>query len=752
MRLRPIYAERAVTEYYAHTYGEDRLQWQPLRDHLINVAMQARTFATDARPGDSAFADAAYAAGLLHDLGKYRPEFQSMIRGTRAKGESTRHKQAGAAYAVQSQSKHFDISFAILGHHGGIPDRADFGESVSAGNAVAAAVFPTALQDCPELSAALPAAAVAKSGLDFDIRTRLLFSCLVDADWLDTSAFHARKKGWPPAPPPPCLNPCTLLPNVRGYIEDRARGCRNPGVAAIRAEVLAAALTAAAGSRGVLTMTVPTGGGKTLSSLAFALEHAKAHNLRRIIYVAPYLSIIEQNARVFRDALGDSAADLILEHHSLAEPGDRGGHGASDANGAESEAAQRLAENWDMPVVLTTTVQFYESLFSNQPSRCRKLHNIARSVIILDECQTLPPGLISPTCEMLEQAASYLGCSIVLCTATQPAWGKDHQRMPSGFSNLREIAPNPPELFRRLKRVEITWPRDSEAALSWQEAAEAMSRHAQVLCVVNTRRAASDVYKALKAMGSTAIHLSTNMCPAHRLRVLDEIAAGLKDGRECRVISTQLVEAGVDLDFPAVMREMAPLESIVQAAGRCNREGLLQAPNGRGQVVVFRSRDGGMPKSGWYRNGAAVVEQDFLRAHRKPRIDHPDDLAEYYRRLYPTGDLDSEKIGQNRQQCNFQTVGNAYRIIDNLTTPIVITTWASARREVGDLLNELRQRPSRSAYRRLQMFTINAYGYELQQMAGTVLMDDPPGINTCCLPYDDAVGLAIGNAATVEVF
>lgn len=712
------------------------------------MAKQAARFACEARPGDKEFAQAAYAAGLLHDLGKYRPEFQRMIRGIQPKGESTRHKQAGAAEAIKD--KHFDISFSILGHHGGIPDAASMAEGVKSGSGVADAVLPVAYLDFPELKIADRGQAVALRGLDFDTRTRLLFSCLVDADWLDTSDFQSRRKGWITPSPQQCLDAPTLLRNVLAYIAQRAAQCRNPEIARVRAEILAAALKSGVQPKGIFSMTVPTGGGKTLSALGFALQHAVEHNLRLIIYVAPYLSIIDQNAAVFRAALGDSAEDLILEHHSMVEPG-KGG--TAHADDPESQAAQRLAENWDASIVLTTSVQFYESLFSNQPSRCRKLHNIAQSVVILDECQTLPPGYTAPTCEMLEQASQYLGCSIVLCTATQPAWKKDPVRLPSGISNVREIAPNPIELFRQLKRVNVTWPQANAAPLDWKELAAEMFGYAQVLCVVNTRKAALEVYRELAQLGCAAIHLSTNMCPAHRLWVLKEVAALLKAGRPCRLISTQLVEAGVDLDFPVVMREMAPLESIVQAAGRCNREGMLNVPSGGGgQVVVFRSREGKMPQSSWYRNGAKIVEQDFLACGREPRIDHPDDLAEYYRRLYPTGNLDLQDIHTKRLRYNFQEVSENYRIIEDATTPLVITTWEPARRDVENLLGELRRQPSRGAYRRLQKFTVNVYEHELRQIASACIMDEPRGVNVCSLPYDDLLGLVITGAAAVPVF
>jgi CRISPR-associated endonuclease/helicase Cas3 len=354
---------------------------------------------------------------------------------------------------------------------------------------------------------------------------------------------------------------------------------------------------------------------------------------------------------------------------------------------------------------------------------------------------------------MLEQASRYLGCSMVLCTATQPAWQKDSVRLPDGISKVHEIAPDPKELFRKLKRVEIDWPKPGAIALGWDELAAQMLQQTQVLCVVNTRKAALQIYRELMQMGGGAIHLSTNMCPAHRLQVLKQVTEALKHGQPCRLVSTQLVEAGVDLDFPVVMREMAPLESIVQAAGRCNREGLLTSHTGAGgKVTVFRSTDGKMPHSSWYRIGAAIVEQDFLACGREPRIDEPADMVEYYRRLYPTGNLDAQEIQKLRSDYNFQQIAESYKLIDDVTTPLVITTWAQARPEVEDLLAGLRRQPSRGIYRKLQMFSVNVYEHELRQVSAACMMDDPPGVNTCCSPYDDDLGLVIGNATVLPVF
>jgi len=727
--------------YFAHSGKRaDGSDWQPLAEHLRNVARLARRFALEARPGDRAFARAAYVAGWLHDLGKYRFEFQQMIRNERGRGETTRHKEAGAARAAAIRRP--DLVFAILGHHGGLPDRCDVPDSVERGKQVLESLWQRAVAECPEADAPLDEWGKGIEPLSVDLHIRLLFSCLVDADWLDTSAHQATCEGWSEREEPAPLNAEELAARVAGYIATKAEQCRERRIADIRREVLEAAIAAAGLPPGLFSMTVPTGGGKTLSSLMFALEHARRAGLRRIIYVAPYLSIIEQNARVYREAMGEGSDELVLEHHSLTDPGR-----AEDDDQARSDA-QRLAENWDAPVVLTTSVQFYETLFSNKPGPCRKLHNIARSVVILDECQTLPKGLTAPTCQMLQQASQYLGCSIVLCTATQPAWGRDERLLPEGLEDVHEIVPPELTLFERLKRTRVSWPEPEAAPMHWREVAARMLEARQALCVVNSKRAARELYLALREAHSPSVfHLSTAMCPAHRLEVLERVRSLLAEGAACHVVSTQLVEAGVDLDFPLLFREIAPLESIVQAAGRCNREGLLPA----GEVIVFASSDGTMPPDAWYRNGRAIVEQDFLRRGQEPDIHQPADLAEYFRRLYPSGRLDEKNIVAGRRGFCFKTVGCAYQLIDEATTPVVVAGWERTRDEVEALLLELKARPSRRTYRRLQRHTVNLYAHEVREAAGAVVLDHLPGVNLCGLPYDNALGLVLCPPGAVVV-
>lgn len=723
--------------FYAHSLHDDsnELKWQPLAEHLLSVARIAQRFASEAKPGDDEFAQSARSAGLLHDFGKYRPEFQAMLCGA-PRTEATRHKNAGAALA--SDRKRLDLAFVIAGHHGGLPDRATLKDSIRspAGLEVVRKHWDSAVKDCPEIDHGIAALDRWDTVQSLDVFIRLLFSCLVDADWQDTSEFYRRAAGQPGRSSAVDLAPTNALAKLMAYIEVRARECRNTRIASIRRDILQAALDAAAQTPGLFTLTVPTGGGKTLSSLAFALSHASQHRLRRVIYVAPYLSILEQNAREIRRALSVENGDFVFEHHSLADPLDKAEESQADA----ADANQR-AEAWDSPVIVTTNVQFFESLFANQPGRCRKLHNAARSVIVLDECQTLPPGLARPTCSMLAEFARQAGSTIVMCTATQPAWIR-RESFQEGFTNAREIAPPELRLFEKLLRVHVTWPAKGDAPLDWPDVAARMSEHVAALCIVNSKGAARTIYNALCEQGCDALHLSTNMCPRHRLETIDEVRRRLRAGEPCRLVSTQLIEAGVDVDFPVVMREMAPLEAVIQAAGRANREGLLNHPDGTpgGQVIVFRSAQP-VKLDRWYQAGTGIVEADFLRAGRKPDIAQPAHVAEYFRRLYASGDTDAKRIEAWRETLSFEQVAENYRLIEDTTFSVVVATWEKGRLEVEDLLGHLRAGWDRRLARRLAPYQVNVRHSQAEQFS-TLIADGPAGMKVWWGPYDERIGMS----------
>jgi CRISPR-associated endonuclease/helicase Cas3 len=761
----PLPEDKMPGPYFAHTPARSlpslsTNNWQPLAEHLRAVAQLARTRAQIGLPshaGDCSerrrfkelIHNLAYAAGMLHDLGKYRPGFQAKllfetgISKTPVPRQSTFHKEAGAARAAMAGNTF--LAFVIAGHHGGMPDTKELKALVRSDEVRngAAHIWAAAIEDFPELAELQLSPAAIQDEMLCDCVTRFVFGSLVDADWSDTSAYERRSKGLEPDADPAPFRAAEWLERLEQFVAAKANACRvrNPALAGIRQDIFQSCLEAAALPTGLFSLTVPTGGGKTLSSLAFALKHAATHELRRIIYVAPYLSILEQNARVIRDALEiDENAAELFEHHSLREPQEE----TREETSLDSTA--RKAENWDAPIILTTSVQFFESLFANTPSQCRKLHNLARSVVILDECQTLPPDLAAPTCAMMQSWADHFDCTMVLCTATQPAL---HHRedLPEGLQNVREIIPEGLDLFSKLRRVQIDWPKKDEA-LDWPTVTRRMSLERAALCVVNTRKSARLLFRELQSQTdpSAVFHLSTSMCPAHRLKILDEVRRRLQNREPCYLASTQLIEAGVDVDFPLVLRELAPLEAVIQAAGRCNREGLLNTAEGEpgGRVVVFRSQDGGMPPSLWYKAGRAIVESSFLNANHEPDIGKPEDVREYFVRLYRSGSLDKHDIKNLRRRFCFETVASKYRLIDNTGEPVAVPTWQDAAVVVEDLLIQAGA-GNKTARRKLARYQVNLQIYERAQAGGSIV-ERFPGVWVWMGGYDPAIGLSPENA------
>jgi len=492
--------------------------------------------------------------------------------------------------------------------------------------------------------------------------TRMLFSCLVDADFLDTERFMAAGKAehrpeWPD----------DILERMKESLEAHVLELPSDGspVNRERRRVREACLAAAEDPPGLFSLTVPTGGGKTLSSLAFALEHAYRHGLERIVYVIPFTSIIEQNAKVFRKAMKRvveaGLPDPVIEHHSILE--------------ADEDSPERLAaENWDAPLIVTTSVQFYESIFADRPSRCRKLHNLCRAVIVLDEAQKIPVDSLRPCLLALQELVANYGSTVLLCTATQPAI---HARedFPIGLRGVREIIRDPQRLYLSLKRAEVRHlGRQSDAELM-----ERLQEEEQVLCIVNTRGHARALFGAIRDR-TGAFHLSAAMCPAHRSERLQAIRDRLEAGKECRVISTQLVEAGVDLDFPVVYRSLAGLDSIAQAAGRCNREGR----RARGVTYVFRSEHD--LSEAFLRDTSDAAAQ--IMGDGSGTALYPDLLSleavEHYFRLYYWSQqerwdahriLDELRITNNRQipfLFGFRTIGRRFRVISDAGKSVLV--------------------------------------------------------------------------------
>jgi len=552
--------------WWAHSLqGKPPVSWQPLYLHLQNVAALAAKFAAPFHSPEW-----AYLAGLLHDLGKATDAFQTYLRRSNglddseydASGKPSTHSGAGAALALEKFGPVGRIlAYLVAGHHAGLPDWIG---GVQPNGALSRRLEPArneldeARSWLPQITLPpnLPVPPRKMSHAEMHLWIRMLYSCLVDADFLDTEQFmspekYADRSNFEPL--------AALETNFFKLLDAKQAEALKTEVNAIRAEIRRYCEDAAKQEPGFFSLTVPTGGGKTLSGTAFALRHALLHDKQRIIYVIPYTSIIEQTADTLRKHFGDRN---VVEHHSNLDPD------------SQTKAARLASENWDAPVIVTTSVQFFESLLAARSSRCRKLHNIVDSVVILDEVQLLPPELLEPCTDMMNQLVAHYGVTMVLSTATQPV-------LPN-LGTIAEIIPPGADLSRRLRRVHYSLPDVREnKPRSWEEIASELIQHPQVLCVVNTRRDCLELYGK---MPPGTIHLSASMCGAHRSKIIDEIKQKLKARESIRVVSTQLVEAGVDIDFPVVYRALAGLDSIAQSAGRCNREG--GNPEG-GKVVVF---------------------------------------------------------------------------------------------------------------------------------------------------------------------
>ena len=659
-----------MRQYFAHsTERSDKRDWQGLAEHLLGVGRRARASADVF--GAGALAEAV---GLLHDLGKYTERFQERLEGRAPKIDHATHgaREILAWYPVQLAPLVHLLAYAIAGHHAGLANGAP-GEGRRT-----ALVDRLAKKDLPPLcddwrhELVLPAADALKAafrlalrserkGFQFAFFVRMLFSTLVDADYLDTEDFYRRIEGRAlrNETPQPTLH--ALRERLEAHLAHLSgHGARSPAHA-LRQQVLDEVRARADLLPGLFSLTVPTGGGKTLTSMAFALDHAIRHGLRRIIYVIPFTSIIEQNAAVFRDAFGALGHAAVIEHHGALVD--------DPTQAPESQAKLRMAmENWDAPIIVTTAVQFFESLFADRPSRCRKLHNIAGSVVVLDEAQMLPPAMLRPCVAALDELALNYRVSVVLCTATQPALRRE-DGFQGGFDDVRELVADPPALYRCLERVRV---RD----IGVQDD-EALSRHLlerpQALCIVNSRRHARALYERIADLPG-AVHLSTLMHARHRSAVLAEVRRRLRAGEPCRVISTSLIEAGVDVDFPCVLRAEAGLDAIAQAAGRCNREGKRSREDS--EVLVFASPT--------FAPSHALAR--YAQAYRTTARMHQDDLLgldavrAYFQEMYwQKGDrgLDEQRLLDLLQGCRhdnlpFETLASRFRMIESAMQPVIV--------------------------------------------------------------------------------
>lgn len=707
-------------ELYAHTPNQAG-DWHSLEAHLRGTAELARHHALPLGPEAAAM---AYYAGLWHDLGKCGSRFQQYLRdqaaGIGRKGEGGDHKHAGAVHIARSCGP---LALLVDGHHGGLPARDGVTLALTAWRAephvqealeVARILLPSLFASPGPL--AVPAS-IRSDPLAAELLLRLVYACLVDADSLDTEAHADAGQG--------AMRSAPMVGNVRSLdgLWERFSANQERFMAAsdsspvnrLREHIYRAAMAHATQPTGFFRLTVPTGGGKTRVGLGFGLRHALAHDLRRVIFAVPYTTITDQTAAVYRDIFDDEAG-IVLEHHSAVVRED-----VSDGQSPAETWRRLAAENWDAPIIVTTTVQLFESLLGNGRTACRKLHNLVGSVIVLDEAQTLPARLLTPLLDVLCELVRHYHVSVVFCTATQPPF-----QVIKGFeaiAHARELAPDPPALFRQLARVTYDLPPRGVTS-SWQDVAACMREAPQALAIVNTKRDALALLDALD--DPQALHLSTLLCGAHRRVVLETVRRRLAPGQPCRLVATQVVEAGVDLDFPLVLRAFGPLDSIIQAAGRCNREGKLHGP---GKVLVFTPAEGGLPPGEYtVRTGSTRT----VLAQLDDALDAPATVERCYRLFFADTNTDEEQVQVQRKAFDYPETARRARLIQDDTIAVVVRYRGpdGADTRVDALLDELSRRPQRvrALQRQLQPYVVNIRRREAEGALAGLIEEVVPGL------------------------
>ena len=717
--------------YYAHTAKDERGEpvpersgrWQPLATHLRNVAELSKGFGAPL-----GLAAEAELAGLLHDLGKYAKRFQARLRDSSIHGIN--HWAAGATHAAELHLH--NSAFAVDGHHTGMPasngdglkqtiarmrSDAERESFCKCAEPVSELLRRVAADDLclPDIPARTTGGAFSEA-----LRARLLFSCLVDADFRDTEMhFDPRASSLRQVPQ---LQPVRALEILRHHLAGLPG---DGGVNQRRRKLLDDCLAAAIRPPGLFTLTAPTGSGKTLSSLAFGLQHICCYNaelpeddarrFRRIIIVIPFTSIIEQTAGVYRNLFEpEFGPNYVLEHHSAVAPRERAEDKGKDAEEESIRASRLAAENWASPLIVTTSVRFFESLFSNRPAACRKLHNIGRSVVLFDEVQTLPSDLVPSLLSAVKLLTRDYGVTAAFMTATQPAFAAAESALPYGW-NPTPIASDESALAEALRRTRIELPA-LDQKLSWEGLARRIAVESQALCVVNTTAEARDLFKLLRERSPDGLcHLSSRLCPQHRREKLEAIRQRLRDGLPCRLVSTQLIEAGVDVDFPIAFRALGPLDSIIQTAGRCNREGKSAEPR---PVVVFRPEELKTPP-GAYRT-ATLKTVEFLNRHpdAADRLHLPEFYAAYFRELYgllgPQSVNDDEVFAASAA-LDFPKAAEACSLIGDETRAVLVKWEDQAGRNLGKELAEklhLQKHLTAVECREAQRCSVNLYHRE----------------------------------------
>ncbi len=688
--------DASASSLLAHTRNHHG-KWHLLEEHLQKVAKKANESATYFKVETPAFW-----IGLWHDLGKANPAFQKYLKDADQgiSSESVPHAFGGAAliYTLLWQQQRCDswkdLALAIAGHHAGLHAVGVLAQRLEA----YVAEHRTLLRELLSFAKQLPTPGVWQlpklTALEREMFIRFTFSALVDADYLDTESHFSPEISRVRIV---ALDACELWrrfeKNQCDLLEQaKSRPGANAVLMAARKDIYEACLSAAQAAPGFFRLTVPTGGGKTRSSLAFAIQHILANDskLRRVIVAIPYTSIIDQTVREYRRILGH---DVVLEHHSQVSI-------PEDESQNEENVRLRLAsENWDASVIVTTNVQLFESLLSNRPGKVRKLHNIAGSVIILDEAQTLPVGVLAPALDVLKTLVKDYNVSVVLSSATQPAFHTISEVIPTDIVAKSQFEKH----FVDLARVSY----ERKGKVSWAELATELREpeRNQIMIVLNTRKNALRLVDELRETNDV-YHLSTLLCGWHRKAILRLIRRRIRHGKPVRLVSTQVVEAGVDIDFPEVWRAMGPLDRIVQAAGRCNREGRMVS---KGRVVIFEPVEGRMPK-GEYQAGFGLA--DFLLGQNDPEALHNPSLhEEYFRRLYADQNLDVHNVQPHRETLNYPETARLFRLISDDTVLVAVPYGQGSRR-----LMDWKYRPSRATWRRLQPFVVSLQRREAERL------------------------------------
>lgn len=698
----------------AHGATDEHPEGQSIEAHLKGTGELAETFAAE-------FGAAANGklCGLAHDIGKYSDEFQLRLRG----GKKVDHATAGAIECFKIKAAFEAV--CVIGHHSGLPNVGHKDADTTESQTFFGRKLRAEQGGIPDYRKnwnghiALPQDYFRPSGRGFATAfyIRMLYSCLVDADYIDTETFmngDAGRGNYEPL--------SALCDKLTAYISKWNNPTREIDI--LRQKILNSCIEKASAPRGIFSLTVPTGGGKNVASMAFALNHAAANSMKRIIYAIPYTSIIEQNAKVFRDILGQ---ENVVEHHSQVS------YELSE-NADELEYRSALAtENWDAPVIVTTAVQFFESLYANRSSKCRKLHNIANSVIIFDEAQMIPSNNLRPCVAAIAELVRAYNATAVLCTATQPAIDEMLLEY-SKKESVVELCPDVDGMFEKFRRTSF----EKEGRLTTDELVSRLESQQQVLCIVNTRKFAQEVYEALPSEGR--FHLSTLMCPVHRKQKLDEIRERLKSGKTCRVVSTSLIEAGVDVDFPRVFREMAGLDSILQAAGRCNREGKRSAESSI--VTVFESENKVNKLIAVNRDAAEETVRDWTQPNTTSTIErYFKAYRDFLRNDDKSGVITASEKGISGCGLPFEWIAKEFKLIDQNTFAVYIPIG-----EGKELVSRLREgERSRGLYRRAGMYSVSVYQNQFDSLinagAAEPFGEDAAFLTDCSL-YSDEKGLS----------